>query len=188
MKKWIKSFIPLLSFTPVALSVSCSLNGTYTKVEGKINFEQLDEQNFKNIKEDSVRIEWKNNYSEQLINNIVIPELNNINSQQQAIDFVQKYFLIKLIAKRPHQGWDGNGNFSHIHEEVINNVFQDHDKVLKFEIYLENKDSLFLNYNKDKKTISFKAQLASQNAEKDNNKRPLYYLEHNFEISTKGTK
>ncbi|MCT4469359.1 hypothetical protein [Mycoplasma sp. HS2188] len=188
MKKWLKSLIPVLSFTPVILSASCLLDGSYDKVQGQIDFEQLNEQNFKNIKEDSIRIEWKNNNSEQFINNIVLPELNAIKTREQAVKFIEKYFLIKLIAKRPHQGWDGNGSYSHIHEEVIGNVFKDHEKVLKFEMFVVSNNSRFLTYNSEKKLIEFKAKFASQNAEKNDNKRPLYYFEYNFQISTKGAR
>ncbi|WP_029608741.1 hypothetical protein [Mycoplasma simbae] len=169
-----------LSLMPVLATSSCFLDGEFNKRKENWDFSTLqDVQNYKNISESSVKISFKEGYSPKFKHDVIAKEAKNITNQEQAVSFIKKYFYLSLIALRPHQGWDAGNNFSHIHQENISNVFVDSDKVLHFEINLIQQPKL-INLNENK--LSFHAQLASKNFDQTNKQKPLYYLDHNFEI------
>ncbi|MBU4689729.1 hypothetical protein [Mycoplasma zalophidermidis] len=182
MKKILKFLTPISIFCPVALSASC-LDGTFNEHADDWNFSDFETtiSNPKNIKTETIKVTFKQNYSSKAIENIIIPAIKGIKTKQDTEKFIKNKLRISLVATRPHSGWDvAGGAYDHIHEEIINDVFKDHTKVLRFEMQLIESDNSFIKLQNNK--LTFKAKFASKNFDSKKPNEPLYYFTHTFEL------
>ncbi|ENY70257.1 Hypothetical protein, predicted lipoprotein [Mycoplasmopsis bovigenitalium 51080] len=184
MKKIIKLLASITALSPTLIASSCFLDGSYNVHQGNWDFNSFGNiENYKNIDKNSIKINFKNNYSIDFQNNVIAPKIKNIKTIEDLKRVIDEHFIISITALRPHSGWgDGYAQFNHIHIENIPNVFLDHEKVLHFQMHIDSIE----NFKFENNIMSLKAKFASKNFDKNNKNQPLYYFEHELQIKVGG--
>ncbi|TQC54164.1 hypothetical protein E1I18_00090 [Mycoplasmopsis mucosicanis] len=182
----------VFAFSPVVMTASCFLDGTFVEKEGEWRLNELEGlENYKSIKPGSVHIEYKNQTSQEFRHKTLLPKIKDIETEientgaskdlvNKINNFIKRNFVIKLTALRPHKGWDTKNSYSHIHEEQLNDISKPSTKVLAFQMLLTTQPKIVFGYENGK--LYFEASFASKNVDQDNTSKPQYYFKQMFEI------